>query len=65
MKIDSNYGVPEEDISCPACGRKYGYHKTKVCSVCEECSNCCMCLLPRPMDAREFIRSVIDKLDEE
>ena len=38
--IDKIYGVPIKEIGCPACGRKYGHHKTKVDTISEECSSC-------------------------
>ena len=33
--------LPQEHISCPGCGRKYGHHNTKVDIHTEECSSCC------------------------
>jgi len=38
--IDKKYGVPVKEISCPACGQKYGHHNTKVDKISEECSKC-------------------------
>lgn len=38
--IDTKYGVPVEEISCPGCGMKYGHHRTKVDTISQECSTC-------------------------
>ena len=38
--IDKKYGVPIENISCPGCGKKYGYYNRKVDINSEECSKC-------------------------
>ena len=35
------HGVPKEYTACPACGKQYGHHKTKVCLNCQECEPCC------------------------
>ena len=40
MDVDKKYLVPTEMISCPLCGRRYGHHRTKVCTSCQECSAC-------------------------
>lgn len=39
-RIDSKYGIPVEEISCPGCGQKYGHHNTKVDKISQECSTC-------------------------
>jgi transposase-like protein len=39
-KIDKIYLIPIKHISCPACGRKYGHHKTLVDTISQECSSC-------------------------
>jgi hypothetical protein len=39
--IVEKWGLPKEEVSCPSCGRIYGYRRTKVCVECEECEPCC------------------------
>jgi hypothetical protein len=38
----NKYGVPDEEISCPCCGKLYT-SKVQVCVNCEECETCCGC----------------------
>ncbi len=32
--------IPDEYITCPGCGLKYGHHNTKVDTISEECATC-------------------------
>ena len=53
--IDKKYRIPKKEISCPSCGKVYGYRNTKVCEKCEECNNCCRCDKPLLKLANKFI----------
>ena len=48
------HGLPRDMTSCPACGRLYGHHRTKVCANCEECSKCCSCGEQRLLEEHEL-----------
>jgi len=39
--IHPRWGVPYEEVSCPGCGKEYGYLKLRVCTECQECERCC------------------------
>ena len=54
MRIDPEYGIPTEDISCPSCARTYKSVR-RVCVKCEECKNCCRCESHQFVAARKFI----------
>lgn len=53
--IYEKYGLPRDYVSCPSCGKIYGHHNTKSCSVCSECSKCCDCRNPEMVKAEELI----------
>jgi hypothetical protein len=53
-------GIPQEDISCPECGNKYGHRRTKVCTNCEECSACCRCKRPKMIPSAEAIQNILN-----
>lgn len=38
--IDQETGMPKEYVSCPGCGKVYGYQNRKACKKCEECAKC-------------------------
>jgi hypothetical protein len=50
----SKYGPPRDMIACPACGRQYGHHNTRVCANCEECSKCCICTERKLLEKHEL-----------
>ena len=56
--IVDKYGLPREEISCPACGNIYGRYNRKVCVNCQECSKCCSCKKPKMIDADTFIKEL-------
>lgn len=49
--------------TCSGCGRIYGHHNTKVCTICQECSACHKkghrCYEPRYVTADKFIKTVL------
>lgn len=55
-------GLPREEVSCPACGKIYGYSETSVCKGCEECSKCCRCKTGRRVlvDAQTFVNGLAE-----
>jgi hypothetical protein len=38
--IDQDTGIPDEYVSCPGCGHKYGYRGRRACTNCDECEPC-------------------------
>lgn len=38
-EIDDDYGVPDENLRCPGCGRRYTACKI-ACTSCYECKKC-------------------------
>lgn len=65
LDIDDEFGVPKEEISCPACGKTYKQART-VCRSCEECKKCCqergVCDSPDHVPAREFIEEILENI---
>ena len=61
FELDPLYLVPTEEISCPGCGLRYGWHKRRVCANCEECSKCCRCAKGEQnlAEANDYITKVI------
>lgn len=62
--MPNRWNHPDEEVSCPSCGKLYGHHKTIVCKGCEEYSACHKprnekrCPTPIFVDADTFVNSL-------
>jgi hypothetical protein len=62
--MPNRWGHPDEEVTCPSCGKLYGHRRTAVCKACEECSACHeprnekRCPKPEFVDADTFVNSL-------
>jgi hypothetical protein len=60
--MGNSWNVPDEEVSCPGCGKLYGHDQTTVCKVCEECSAChpsAVCKKPELVAAETFVEGLL------